>query len=272
MSSAELQAEVLALRCRTRFLLAIVRLAFLLVRLSGFRLDSQRVPDGQTKRSILSAIASAQKAIPLAVALRVLRLPPARFHILDDRSSCPRTTPAQLTAAEIATIGGMVQDASFRHMSLRALALHAQRMGRVFAAVSTWARLVRERGWLRPRRRLYPAKSLILTQIPSCNTYTPWGYCAPNGKKLEVRLGQGSSSREGVAGGMSAGRFRPVGGSAVRRPWNSSPCRKKIWVRTSGDGERLGVRLILPLVVAAGCDLASSSLSLALGGAFQTPC
>jgi hypothetical protein len=52
----------------------------------------------------------------------------------------------------------MVQDASFRHMSLRALALHAQRMGRVFAAVSTWARLVRERGWLRPRRRLFPAK------------------------------------------------------------------------------------------------------------------
>jgi len=52
----------------------------------------------------------------------------------------------------------MVPDASFRHMSLRALALHAQRIGRVFAAVSTWARLVRERGWLRPRRRVYPAK------------------------------------------------------------------------------------------------------------------
>ena len=167
MDGAELQAEVLALRRRIRFLLAIIRLAFLLVRLSGFRLDSQRVPDGQTKRSILAAIASAQKAIPLAVALRVLRLPPARFHAwrnladnctLDDRSSCPHTTPAQLTAEEIATIGSMVQDASFRHMSLRALALHAQRIGRVFAAVSTWARLVRERGWLRPRRRLYPAK------------------------------------------------------------------------------------------------------------------
>jgi len=27
----------------------------------------------------------------------------------------------------------------------------------VFAAVSTWARLGRERGWLRPRLRLYPA-------------------------------------------------------------------------------------------------------------------
>jgi putative transposase len=167
MDAAELQAEVLALRRRIRFLLTIVRLAFLLVRLSGFRLDSQRVPQGETKRSILAAIASAQNAIPLAVALRVLLLPSARFHAwrsladnctLDDRASCPHKTPAQLTAPEIATIGSMVQDASFRHMSLRALALHAQRMGRVFAAVSTWARLVRERGWLRPRRRLYPAK------------------------------------------------------------------------------------------------------------------
>jgi hypothetical protein len=72
MDGAELRTEILALRRRIRFLLAIVRLAFLLVRLSGFRLDSQRVPDGQTKRSILAAVAAAQKAIPLAVALRVL--------------------------------------------------------------------------------------------------------------------------------------------------------------------------------------------------------
>jgi putative transposase len=167
MDGAELQAEVLALRRRIRFLLTMVRLAFLLVRLSGFRLDSQRVPQGETKRSILAAIAAAQKAVPLAVALRVLRLPPARFHAwrslaqdctLDDRLSCPHKNPSQLTAHEITTIGGMVQYASLRHMSLRALALHAQRIGRVFAAVSTWARLVRERGWLRPRRRVYPAK------------------------------------------------------------------------------------------------------------------
>ena len=45
LDHAQLQAEVLALRQRVRFLLAIIRLAFLLVRLSGFRLDSKRVPD-----------------------------------------------------------------------------------------------------------------------------------------------------------------------------------------------------------------------------------
>jgi hypothetical protein len=32
------------------------------------------------------------------------------------------------------------------------------RIGRVFAAPATWARLIRERGWRRPRQRVYPAK------------------------------------------------------------------------------------------------------------------
>ena len=73
MDQQELQAEILSLQRRVRFLLAI-----------------------------LAAIAHAQKALPLAVALRVLRLSPARFHTwaspardcpLDDWPSCPHTTP-----------------------------------------------------------------------------------------------------------------------------------------------------------------------------------
>jgi hypothetical protein len=43
-------------------------------------------------------------------------------------------------------------------MPIRALALHAQRIGKVFAAPATWACLIRERGWRRPRQRVYPAK------------------------------------------------------------------------------------------------------------------
>jgi putative transposase len=46
----------------------------------------------------------------------------------------------------------------FRHMPIRVLALYAQRIGRVFAAPATLARLIRERGWRRPRQRVYPAK------------------------------------------------------------------------------------------------------------------
>jgi transposase InsO family protein len=55
----------------------------------------------------------------------------------------------------------MVESDDHRHMSLRALALHAQRIGKVIASPSTWYRLVRSAGWRRPRIRVYPAKPKI---------------------------------------------------------------------------------------------------------------
>jgi putative transposase len=161
-----LRARVLKLERRVQLLLGIVRLLLLLVRLFGFRLDSQRVPSGEAKSSILGAVERAKKRIPLAIALRVLGLSASRYHAwhrldqacsLDDRSSCPRTVPSQLTQQEIATVHDMATAMEFRHMPIRALALYAQRIGRVFAAPATWARLIRERGWRRPRQRVYPA-------------------------------------------------------------------------------------------------------------------
>jgi hypothetical protein len=77
---------------------------------------------------------------------------------LDDRSSCPRTSPSQLTPTEMANIKDMVLAPENRHMVLGTLALYIQRIGKVFASATTWAKLVRERGWLRPRLRVYPAK------------------------------------------------------------------------------------------------------------------
>lgn len=160
MDQLELQAEVLVLQRRVKFLLTIIRLAFLLVRLSGFRLDSQRVPDGAAKRSILDAVAHATKAVPLAVALRVARLSAARYYewnnrpqdcSLDDRASCLRTSPTQVTAKEVSDMWDMVVSQDHRHMSIHSLALRAQRIGKVFASPSTWRRLIRERGWIRPR-------------------------------------------------------------------------------------------------------------------------
>jgi len=52
----------------------------------------------------------------------------------------------------------MVISDDYRHMTIRSLALHAQRTGKVFASPSTWSRLARERGWLRPRRGLLPGQ------------------------------------------------------------------------------------------------------------------
>jgi transposase InsO family protein len=62
---------------------------------------------------------------------------------------------------EVATIKEMVLAPEHRHMPLGTLAVYAQRMGKVFASVTTWAKLVRERRWRRPRKRLHPPKPTI---------------------------------------------------------------------------------------------------------------
>jgi len=91
--------------------------------------------------------------MPLAAALRVLRLSPTRYHAwiraegtctLDDRPSCPRSNVQRLTYNEVQAIGDMVQSTEHPHMSIRGLALHAQRIGSVFAHPGTWRKLIRE--------------------------------------------------------------------------------------------------------------------------------
>ena len=67
-------------------------------------------------------------------------------------------SPQQLTAKEIARIEAMVTSPEYRHVPTGRLAVLAQRIGRVFASPSTWYRLVRERGWRRPRLRVHPDK------------------------------------------------------------------------------------------------------------------
>jgi len=163
---------VAKLNRRARILAAVVRVLLALLRASGFTLAGDRLPEGAAKAGILLAISSATPVLPLAKILRILHLEPGRYRAwnsrastlacgLDDRSSCPRTSPSQLTPTEVADIKDMALAPDKRHMSLRTLALHAQRIGKVFASASTWAKLVRERGWRRPRQRIHPPKPTV---------------------------------------------------------------------------------------------------------------
>jgi putative transposase len=83
----------------------------------------------------------------------------------------PKTSPTQLTAAELATMKEMVTSKEYRHMPITTLARFAQRTRRVFASVSTWSKKVRERGWRRPRNRLYPAKPKVGIRASKANEY-----------------------------------------------------------------------------------------------------
>jgi len=175
-----LRERIHTLETRVRTLAAVLRLQRALLRVSGFSLEHNRLPDGAAKESVLRVVARAKKALPLAGILRILRLSPQRYHRwaraepecgLDDRSSCPRASPTQLTPQEISTIKEMVTSNDYRHMPMTTLARYAQRIGRLFACASTWSKLARERGWRRPRTRLYPAKPKIGVRPTRPNEY-----------------------------------------------------------------------------------------------------
>jgi len=167
----QLVDAIVKLERQKRILAAVVRILLAMLRASGFTLAGERLPEGSAKAGILRAITSAKPFLPLAVILRIVHLEPGRYHRwnrastavcgLDDRSSCPRTSPSQLTPAEVADIKEMVLAPEHRHMPLGTLARYAQRIGKVFASVTTWTRLARERGWRRPRQRVHPPKPTV---------------------------------------------------------------------------------------------------------------
>ena len=169
-TEAELRQEILKLRKSDEKLAALLRLALALLQTSGFRLSRARLPEGEAKLRILRAVNRAGECIPLRVVLRFLHLSPSRFHAwrrrqtacaLDDRSSCPRTAPHQLTRAEVDAIRDMVTAPEHRHVPTGTLAVLAQRLNTVSASPSTWYRLVRMYGWRRPRLRIHPAKPKV---------------------------------------------------------------------------------------------------------------
>lgn len=142
-----------------------------MVRLGGGRLTRDRVPQARDKLKIMAAIEKATRVLSLRRALLVLGLNRERYWAwhrsdearceLDDRVSCPKSHPNWLTGAEKSTMRALVTSLDFRHVSVRALALHAQRLGRAYAAVGTWSRYIKAQGWRRPRLRLHPAKPKV---------------------------------------------------------------------------------------------------------------
>src|SRR5262249_10133565 len=169
-NTSDLEQEILLLRRRVKKLTALLHLAVALLRSSRFALAHERLPDGRDKRRILRAVNRACVFVPMPKVLRFLRLSPSRFHArrrlqqectLDDRSSCPHTSPHRLTSVEIRTIKERVTAVEYRHVPTGTLAILAQRLGRVWASPSTWYRLPLKFGWRRPRLRIHPAKPKV---------------------------------------------------------------------------------------------------------------
>ena len=174
MDASELQREVLRLQTRIRKLIALLRVLRVLLKISRFSLNQTRFPDGKDKHSLLRVIDRSRSALPLRSVLRVLRLSASRYHHwkqenpcgLNDRPSCPRVSAHQLTAAEVETIHDLATSQEYRHVPTGTLAILAQRLGKVYASVTTWYRLVRDHQWRGRRQRVHPAKPKIGFEPP----------------------------------------------------------------------------------------------------------
>jgi putative transposase len=175
----QLRVRIARLEKRVAILYEVIRLLLAWKRAAGQRLDHQRF-GGTDKKKLLTAITKARRILPLKAALAILGLRPGRYHSwsnrerlceIDDRSSCARRRPGRLSYNEVRKMGDLVTSTAHRHMSIRALALYAQRTKQVFAHPVTWCRLIKERGWRRPRLRVYPAKPKVGVRAARPNQY-----------------------------------------------------------------------------------------------------
>ncbi|MGH8488983.1 MAG: hypothetical protein ACREXS_09010 [Gammaproteobacteria bacterium] len=147
LDTVELQAEVVKLREHNRKLAAVIRLLVALLKAFGLRLDQQRLPEGRPKAILLRAIERTQNVLSLRGALKILRLSPARYHQwrrneqgcgLDDQSSCPRSTPNQLTSEELRTVRTMVESEEYKHVPRVGSACSLRDGGRCSRLRPTW--------------------------------------------------------------------------------------------------------------------------------------
>lgn len=165
-----LQARILELESKCSEFEARLELHVDAKRLLSWNLGSARIPGAEIKERCLAAIEQARRRVPLARCLEAVGLSLARYKSwmlrrrrcrLQDYSSCPKLSPTKLTADEVATMGEMVADPCYVHFPVRALALHAARIGKVVASPVTWRRRIRLHNWKRPRKRVYPARPKV---------------------------------------------------------------------------------------------------------------
>ena len=174
-----LERRVYLLERRTARLGALLRLCVVLLRLSGFSLTYQRLPQGSDKEKLLRVIDHASLFVRLPRLLACIGLSSSRYYDwtkaqecrLDDVSSCPRSLPGQMIATERSEMRSMVQSEDYRHLSVGSIARLAARLGKVYACTSTWYRAIQSGDWIRARKRIYPPKPRVGLRATKPNEY-----------------------------------------------------------------------------------------------------
>jgi len=143
------------------------RLSFTTFRIFGLQIQYRRLPYEENKKSLLEAIKTAQKVMPLKLCLEAIGLTSARyFHWLKrqtacrlaDLSSCPKISPTKLSYPEITKIKELVVSSKYAHFSIYGLATHMKRTRQLLASPSSWSRIIRDFDLKRSRNKIYPSQ------------------------------------------------------------------------------------------------------------------
>lgn len=213
LNTVQLQHEVIVLRRRITRLVSLLRLLVAVLKVTGFSFSRIRLCEGSAKLQLLTAIQGSRSYFPLRTVLRVIGLSHARYFAwtredecgLDDRPSCPKSSPQQLTLNEVNTIRDMVTSEAYQHVPTGILARLAQRLGKVFASATTWHRLVRTHNWRRPRQRIHPAKPKVGIRASRANEI--WHVDTTLIRLLGGRRAYLHAVMETCLGGFSRGRL-----------------------------------------------------------------
>ncbi len=166
IEAESLRAENRRLKKQLAAMRSLVMLLLTVLRLSRFKFEAMRLPEGRDKQRLLRSIQRAHRFFALSSLLDRIGFSPSRYHAwaaakpceLSDMSSCPRTRPTQVTPDERAKIGKLLQDPKCSHVPTATLVKLAQRLKLVHASSATWYRLMRQHLWRRPRKRIHPAR------------------------------------------------------------------------------------------------------------------
>ena len=175
----ELERRVHVLERRTARLVSLLRLCIVLLRLSGFSLVSRRLPKGEDKQKLLGSLDHASRFVRLPRLLQWIGISSARYYDwknsqecgLTDASSCPKSTPGQMTSKELSDMRLMLESEDYRHLSIGSIVRLASRLGKVHACSSTWYRAIQSGNWVRSRKRIYPPKPRVGLRATKPNEY-----------------------------------------------------------------------------------------------------
>ena len=138
----ELQQEIVRLREQIAKLRSLLRLIFVILRLSGFKLERCRIPDPKNKRRLIQAVDRATAVIPKRTVLAVIGLSYSRFHAwtnadicqLTDLPHAQRAIPINLLATRSPPCETWWRTKELRHLSTCGLVRLARKLGKVFAS------------------------------------------------------------------------------------------------------------------------------------------